>query len=330
LTIFEIIKDKKIAKEINAGNITAAVASITPEIALHWLKNHNIQNRPMKNPHSEQIRRKILKGEWGLNGQPIILGKSGRLLDGQNRLFAILNSGKTVQSMVVWNIDDIYFKTIDLGKPRTGADVLYSMGYSKKLASPLSTCAKHELTFRVTSNLSGISDSNLDKIEPYHISYEVQENELLQTACEYILEYGSSMLPIKAGGLSFLLYRFMLFDYDKALEWMDGFITGANLDRNDSRLWVRERLYKESLSTLMNYNIVTKMGFIIKSWHSITNNYVIAKKTLFNNSDKYIKLLVTEDERIKKNKISKIKKKKEEVISKKHNIIDLNHKTKIA
>ena len=40
-------------------------------------------------------------GKWGLNGQGIILSASGKFLDGQKRMLAIIRHGKPVEMLII-------------------------------------------------------------------------------------------------------------------------------------------------------------------------------------------------------------------------------------
>lgn len=66
-------------------------------------------------------------GNWMMNGEPIIVGKS-RLLDGQHRLHAVIKSGLTVPMLVVSEVEDTAFMTIDTGRDRIAGDVFSIAG----------------------------------------------------------------------------------------------------------------------------------------------------------------------------------------------------------
>jgi hypothetical protein len=113
-------------------NIKAGVAEITPELAQSILKNNNDGNRPLKKDHIKMLTDSIKRGEWMLNGESIAFSESGRLLDGQHRLTACVNSGKSFKTIVIRGIeDDSAFGTIDIGKPRSVTDLMSLKGLPK-------------------------------------------------------------------------------------------------------------------------------------------------------------------------------------------------------
>lgn len=78
------------------------------------------------------------KGLWRVNGETIIFNKSGELSNGQHRLSACVEANTPFLAIVLCNVDDDAFATIDTGKIRSGGDVLYLSGvekYSNKYSS---------------------------------------------------------------------------------------------------------------------------------------------------------------------------------------------------
>lgn len=114
------------------SSIEAGVAEITPELAKEILSNHNQGNRPLKKDHVKLLTNALKNGEWMLNGETIAFSSSGRLLDGQHRLTACVNSGRSFRTVVIRGIDDeAAFGTIDIGKPRNVSDVMNFQGLPK-------------------------------------------------------------------------------------------------------------------------------------------------------------------------------------------------------
>lgn len=86
--------------------ITAKVENITPEIAKEYL-SHNSRN-PRKTISRSVVRKyadDMANDLWTLNGDTIVFDADGFLKNGQHRLFAIIQSGKTVKMLVVRGVD---------------------------------------------------------------------------------------------------------------------------------------------------------------------------------------------------------------------------------
>lgn len=104
------------------------IVTITPEEATHLLEM-NASNRPLNDQHVQRIARQIADGKWRFNGDTIKIAASNDILDGQHRLWAIVEAKVPVQTIVVRGIHPDAFATIDtLRKPRSGSDVLALVG----------------------------------------------------------------------------------------------------------------------------------------------------------------------------------------------------------
>lgn len=102
---------------------------ITPQLAAEWLKQ-NRGNRPISLSAVRDIKEAINAGEWQYNSEPIVFADTGRLLNGQHRLMAIRDSGKTCRSRVVFDMSEKVFLTYDVnGKGnRSPSDRLHGHG----------------------------------------------------------------------------------------------------------------------------------------------------------------------------------------------------------
>jgi hypothetical protein len=109
-------------------NNTPQITTITPEDALHML-DFNRCNRPANQQHINRIADQIKAGKWRFNGDTIKISETNEILDGQHRLWAIIEAKVAVQTIVVRGIAPDAFATIDtLRKPRSGADILALLG----------------------------------------------------------------------------------------------------------------------------------------------------------------------------------------------------------
>lgn len=107
--------------------LSVSVETITPEVAAEMLKA-NVANRARKR---EPIKRAILDGEWRLNGASIVFDKDGILRDGQNRLYACVESGRPIDTVVVRGVESRSQVTMDVGVKRQVADFLKLDGYKE-------------------------------------------------------------------------------------------------------------------------------------------------------------------------------------------------------
>lgn len=107
------------------------IVTITPEEAASLLE-HNKLNRPLRDAHVRRIAGQIIDGKWRFNGDTIKISDDGDVLDGQHRLWAIIEAKTSVPTILVYGIARDAFATIDtLRATRSGADVLALNGASR-------------------------------------------------------------------------------------------------------------------------------------------------------------------------------------------------------
>lgn len=100
---------------------------MTPAMAREILAS-NDNNR---NPDERSIQKLVVQmqaGKWVLNGDTVVISESGRLLDGQHRLTAVVLSGVTVPMLIARGAHESVFTTIDTGRARKATDIALLAG----------------------------------------------------------------------------------------------------------------------------------------------------------------------------------------------------------
>lgn len=101
---------------------------LTPDLATSLLERNQL-NRPLSDQHVKRLANQIKTGKWRFNGDTIKLSSTEEVLDGQHRLWAVIESKISVETIIVYGIDKDAFSTIDtLRKPRSGGDVIALAG----------------------------------------------------------------------------------------------------------------------------------------------------------------------------------------------------------
>jgi hypothetical protein len=106
------------------------VQMVTPEIAKGYLIN-NTDNRNKRGWWVNGLANMIKRGEWIPTHQGVAFSESGKLLDGQHRLEAIIEANIPVEMIVTFGVRDDAYKVLDNGIKRTMADLT---GMSQKTA----------------------------------------------------------------------------------------------------------------------------------------------------------------------------------------------------
>lgn len=97
--------------------------SIDPELAERWLGS-NTSNRNARPGVIMKYTRDMRNGRWEVSGDTIKFDWNGRLIDGQHRLRAIIESGATVRLLVVRGLNPEIQEVLDVTARRTAADAL--------------------------------------------------------------------------------------------------------------------------------------------------------------------------------------------------------------
>ena len=120
--------------------IVCRVETITEEIANRYIARNTGLQRKISKTALERYVSELNAGGWQLNGEAIIFGKSGMLLNGQHRLVSIIKSHKPMTTLVVYGIDDSKVYLYDLQLRRSAQNTLQVMDID--LPPVASTAAK--------------------------------------------------------------------------------------------------------------------------------------------------------------------------------------------
>jgi hypothetical protein len=141
--------------------IATTIETVSPAQARKMLAQ-NTTNRKVRPRHVAMLSREIVEGRWAVNGQPVIFANTGRLIDGQHRLEAIVLADKPAKLTITRGVPEAAFATLDQGLKRSASDDLRSMGihnatgaaaaarliltWTKGMAPKMASVAKTEIT----------------------------------------------------------------------------------------------------------------------------------------------------------------------------------------
>lgn len=108
-----------------------AVITVTPAMASKWLAR-NEDNRPLSLDVVRQYATAMREGEWMITPDAICLAVGGRLLNGQHRLSAVVESNTPTPMFVLENVDEYTFQYLDRGRKRSRA---FALGLSPGFAA---------------------------------------------------------------------------------------------------------------------------------------------------------------------------------------------------
>lgn len=238
------------------------VVIITPEVAEKMLEG-NVHNRPVHQSIVEQYADQMKRKLWQLNGESVVIDKTGTLLDGQHRLWACIESKTSFETVVVFGIEPESFSTIDTGSKRSAADVLHIAGITRNIAV-MAASANICIGYRRGSLRSKGNRNNA--ITRSDILKFVQLNKGLEMWVEKALS-GRGWEKSYASPVAAVVYLGATKYREKAEEFMLGWTTGENLGSKSPILALRHRLGTEK-----RLPRIQRIGLVIHAWNSFVDN----------------------------------------------------------
>ena len=111
----------------NVSYLNKSTTLVTPEIAKEFWSGNENNPRPFKTHVANDYARQMRLSRWGKSPEPIVITKSGKMGNGQHRVWAVINTG-IAQNFHVMVIEDEQFdevcSVLDQGAPRTSSDIL--------------------------------------------------------------------------------------------------------------------------------------------------------------------------------------------------------------
>lgn len=156
---------------------TAEIVSVNPEKAKEFLEKNNANRNLSKHKVSEYVR-DMRHGDWNILTQ-ISFDRDGNLLDGQHRLNAVVQSGETIDFIVVRG-EDSNSVGYDRGKLRSIADTMAMNGMAKGIANNNAVGALRFILNEVYAKGHQATDS---MIMEYAEEYEKEMTLALKLSC---------------------------------------------------------------------------------------------------------------------------------------------------
>ena len=246
-------------------NVETSIEMITPEQAARLLAS-NHANRPLKKRKVDEYAGAMSRGEWMVNGEGLLFGQDGRLLNGQHRLHACIKSGAAFPSLVVRGIQDHAFDTIDTGIKRSMSDVLATEGEPNygMLASAATSVYWMEATGSPAPRL----------VQPTHkqIKEVIERNPDLRTDVQWCSKNRWTRGMLGAKYVAFARYWFRCDDDVAAERFFDRMESGANLELGSPILLLRDRLIQSKADVTVKMDWKYKLALVFKAYKAFRDD----------------------------------------------------------
>lgn len=250
-----------------------AVVRVTPTLAEQWLEEDEAVKKRLKGKFKNRTvidtlvsfyASEMKAGNWKLNGESIIFGKSGVLLNGQHRLKAIIRANTAVPIVICRDFDEEVFDTIDTGRRRGGSDILSILGYAN--ATTLASMCRWYLSITRQIQVGRpISNHQIKDCIESHPS-------MVHWAAMHVGKAARRVLPSGCLGV------FTLMDELHGRELTEDFyhkvVTGENLTKGNPAFELRERL----LAARGGRSVYLKTAAAIAITIKAANAYILGNK----------------------------------------------------
>lgn len=238
------------------------IVQVTPEMASELLKK-NTHNRRINLVHVSSLVSIIKRGKWQFNGDAIRVSVSNVLLDGQHRLEAIVRSETPLQTVMVTNLPDEVFTTIDTGtRPRGAGDVLGIAG--ENIPSDLAAVCNRMIAWtRYKDHSASIAKSFSTVDEVIAI---LEENPDLRSGAQYASCSSFCRRHLQKSIAAICYTLFSRVDKNNTIEFFNHLETGAGLASDSPVLALRNRLISEASEKKTRMHIRYKTALVFKAF----------------------------------------------------------------
>jgi len=253
-----------IATSALSKSVTHEFVELTPELAEQWL-GHNVGNRNLRRQKVQQYAQDMVSGNWRTSGQAIQFDWDGRLIDGQHRCEAVIESGVTVQTLVVRGLDPRSREVIDTGAKRTGGDALRFAGFTQDptvLAAVARIADARDNGYLKTAMATSIPTlSNSDIIAWAELNPDVSSAVLLARRT------GKS-INIQPSVWAYCLYELEKVGAHSAVEFAES-IADMRLDgRGDPRRVLLEIFHRAATGQRRKPGVAESIYIVFRAWNA--------------------------------------------------------------
>jgi hypothetical protein len=235
---------------------------ITPEVAKSYLQA-NIANRRVRLPVVLRYANDIINNRWKEDTAELIkISKTGVVLDGQHRLYAIIKANKPVFMHVAKNLDDSVFDILDTGSTRNASDIFRIKQVKNDTTIPSIIAMYNTLCQYRTYNPDKNNKSTNSMLLEQYYKDEAFWQSVAQKARVWYLTFAKILTPSYIGGFYSFFYKL---NKPKAEKFFTELATGIDVSNKTVNL-LRNKLMQDKMSP-RKMNATLKMALIIKTWN---------------------------------------------------------------
>jgi hypothetical protein len=259
---------------------------ITPSRAKELLEA-NINNRRVRAKVVNRYAQDMLAGRWKENtGEAVKISKSGIVLDGQHRFYAVIKANTPIFFHIAYGIDDSVSDVLDTGSGRSAGDVFRL----NRITNDSSMPSIIQTSYLLKNNNFACKQKDM-RLTNAQLLQKYNENEnLWQDICKkshnWYLSFAKILPKSFIGGFYSV---FKEIDLELAEQFMNELCTGINVS-NETMLLLRNRLIQDKMSQ-RKISPTLRTIYMIKAWNCFVKGIVLKKLAFDSERESYPKIL---------------------------------------
>lgn len=237
-----------------------SLETVGPDEATKML-GYNLHNRPLKDANVKKFAGDMVNGDWAFDGAPIRFAEDGVLLDGQNRLHAVVAAGVAVEFLVIRGLPSGTQDVMDTGAIRSFGDVLALKGETNSTALAA-----------LVRQVAAWEDGARRNLAQWKASHKVLERVLAEHPD--LREYPQQarrvarVLGLNPSAVGMLWWVFDRIDVEDSAAFFDRLETGQGESERDPVRRLHRALLDDTKVKGGNANTQRQIVFIIKGWNA--------------------------------------------------------------
>lgn len=248
------------------------VVTVTPALA-NVILNRNPENRRIRPAKLAQFTADIRAGRWALNGETIVIAKTGELNNGQHRLNAIIEANTPTPIIFAFGVERETRLTVDQGGARSAADYLGMEG------TPNSTAVASIARLIIGYEQSGRDNiTRANQVTNAEVRERAGRDEALHASASFAVHHVKSTRPFAAPAIIGFCHYILTDEHaGDADAYMAQICTGESLKKTDPAFVVRDRLLS------LGRNREHKIEIILRGWNSYRANRPLKLVKIYGN-----------------------------------------------
>jgi len=269
------------------------ILTITPEQAKRLLATNIDNNRAVSMKSVRFYSDMMKRGQWMTNnGESIKISNSGKLIDGQHRLYAVIHANIPISFYITYGVDEKSFTTIDTGYNRSTSNIFNIAGI--KYYSRISAIVSGYLMMRKMDNKyyrkAQLTPNYISKQDALNIYFENEKifDEIQVISNKYYLK-----LKILSASMVGSIMAYLIIDVKHPKEVVFSFfyqLYEFEPCKNNTIKILRNKLINDGLNGF-KMSPKFKSMLITKAWNAYVNGEKLRSLSWDEENDKEVRML---------------------------------------